>query len=203
VARRGYRADQVDDYLRYLDAQVLMLAADRDALLEERARLACRLEEETAEKERLRARLHWLTHTPQSAEGISQRVRVMLELAGEEIAELRERARNEVRTILAQAEIRRLRNERLGRRLEHDRAELAAELARVREMLARARRDIECTFTEAGRRAETVVARWAEALTTVSGRRPSEQGPVVPLPRQPDPSLPIGGQHDPPIGAEH
>lgn len=50
MARRGYRADQVDDYLRYLDAQVLMLAADRDALLEERARLACRLEEETAER---------------------------------------------------------------------------------------------------------------------------------------------------------
>src|SRR5882757_8857074 len=89
---RGYSPGQVDEYLSYLDTQMLMLSADRDALVEHRDQLVRRVERERAEKERLREQLRGLGASPRSAEGVSRRLRVMLELAAEEVAGLREQA---------------------------------------------------------------------------------------------------------------
>lgn len=158
VTRRGYNPGEVDEYVRYLGAQILMLAADRDAVVEHRDELLRRVERESAEKDRLRDQLHRLVASPNSAEGLSGRMGVMLELATEEVTQLRTSAREEAHAVVAQAEIGRRRNEQLRRRLDYERNQLAADQARLRELLAPAHQEAERISTDAAARAEELVA---------------------------------------------
>ena len=163
MTRRGYSPAQVDDYLRYLDTQILMLSADRDALIEQRDQLARRATRERGENDRLRRQLRSLAASPRSAEGLSGKLRVILELAVAEAAELRERARGDARAVVARAEIEQRRAEQLRRRLEQDRDQLDAERAGMRRLEAQAadeRARIEHDFAAAmaSRRAEALAA---------------------------------------------
>jgi cell division septum initiation protein DivIVA len=158
VTRRGYNPGEVDEYMRYLGAQILMLAADRAAVVEHRDELLRRVERESAETDRLRDQLHRLLASPSSAEGLSGRMAVMLELATEEVSQLRTSAREEARAVVAQAEIGRRRNEQLRRRLDYERNQVAADQARLREMLAPAHQEAERISADAAARAEELVA---------------------------------------------
>jgi cell division septum initiation protein DivIVA len=158
VTRRGYNPGEVDEYVRYLGAQILMLAADRDAVVEHRDELLHRVGRESEEKARLRDQLHRLVASPASAEGLSGRMGVMLELATEEVTQLRRSAREQARAMVAQAEISRRRNEQLRGRLDYERNQLAADQARLREMLAPAHQEAERITAAAAARAEELVA---------------------------------------------
>jgi hypothetical protein len=164
VTRRGYSPAQVEDYLRGLDAQAHLVAADRDALVEHRAELLRQLEAERAETERLRERLRCLARAPESAEQLGERLRVVLEVASEEVAELRRRADEDTGAMLAAAEVERRRGQQQRHQLERERAELAGERLRVRRTLATARREAEQIIALATARAERMIADGAREL---------------------------------------
>ncbi|WP_300007638.1 hypothetical protein [Pseudonocardia sp.] len=148
ISRRGYDATQVDDYLRHLDAQLRMLAADRDAAVEQNGQLTRQVNVAWAETDRLKGQLRRLSAPPESVEGMSERLQSMLRLAQDEVAERRRRAEAEAADIIARAEAAaaelpmrneeerlRLEHERTALRLERDRAlaEATAEAQRVRD----------------------------------------------------------------------
>jgi hypothetical protein len=164
VTRRGYSPAQVEDYLRGLDAQAHLVAADRDALIEQRAELLSELERERAETERLRQQLRCLARSPRSAEELSERLRVVLELASNEVAELRRRADEDTSAMLAEAEVERRRGQQLRRRLDRERAELASERLQARQTSVSARREAGQIIADAAARAEHMVASGAREL---------------------------------------
>src|SRR3954447_26372535 len=86
ITRRGYDSAQVDDYLRDIDAQLRMLAADRDAAVEQNAQLARQVNVAWAETDRLKGQVRRLSQAPESVEGMSERVQSMLKLAQDEVA---------------------------------------------------------------------------------------------------------------------
>jgi hypothetical protein len=88
VVRRGYDQGQVDTPLRRLDAEIQILATDRDAALAQSAQLARELDEARARAERLRVQVRSLVSPPQSVQGMSERMRSMLRLAVDDAGEL-------------------------------------------------------------------------------------------------------------------
>lgn len=104
VTRRGYDPVQVDNYLQHVDAQLRMLAADRDAAVEQTGQLTQQINVTWAEMDRLRGQLRRLSAPPQSVEGMSERLQSMLKLAQDEVAETHAKARAEADRIVAAAE---------------------------------------------------------------------------------------------------
>jgi cell division septum initiation protein DivIVA len=88
VVRRGYDQGQVDTHLRRMDAEIQILATDRDAALDQSAQLARELDEARARAERLRVQVRSLVSPPQSVQGMSERMRSMLRLAEDEAGEM-------------------------------------------------------------------------------------------------------------------
>ena len=88
VVRRGYDQGQVDNHLRRLDAEIQILATDRDAALDQSAQLARELDDARARAERLRVQVRSLVSPPQSVQGMSERMRSMLRLAEDEAGEM-------------------------------------------------------------------------------------------------------------------
>src|SRR5689334_795552 len=103
VSRRGYDPAQVDDYLRHLDAQFRMLAADRDAAVEQNAQLTRQVNVAWAETDKLKGQLRRMSAPPESVEGMSERLQSMLRLAQEEVAERRRQAEAEAAEIVGRA----------------------------------------------------------------------------------------------------
>jgi len=104
VARRGYDRRQVDEHLDRLDADLRILAADRDAAVARAAELAKQLEDrrnQLAGKEQEIARL---ASAPSSMEGMSERVQRMLRLAQDEADEIRAQSETEAAELMARAE---------------------------------------------------------------------------------------------------
>jgi cell division septum initiation protein DivIVA len=135
VSRRGYDPVQVDDYLRHLDAQLRMLAADRDAAVEQNGQLTRQVNVAWAETDRLKGQLRRLSAPPESVEGMSERLQSMLRLAQDEVAERRRRADAEASEIIARAaaaagELPR-QNEAIRRQLEHERKQLTFERNKI------------------------------------------------------------------------
>jgi cell division septum initiation protein DivIVA len=154
----------VEEYLRYQDTRIRMLTADRDAVIEQSARLARRFDRQCAEARALRDRVRRLAGPPQRAEGMTERLHSMLRLAHEEITELRSRAQAEAATTTAATRIERMRAEKLRRRLEHEldrlageREQLTAERERVRAELAAERERLDHLLEAAGARSERVI----------------------------------------------
>jgi cell division septum initiation protein DivIVA len=158
VSRRGYHPGQVDEYLRHLDAQIRMLAADRDALVDQRDQLAHAGESARFEIGQLRDQLRRLTAAPQSAESLSARLGAMLELAMQEAAELRERATDDVRAAVAQADVEKRRAAQLQECLHAERAQLNVDRIRLRDALAQASQRAQQITADASAQAEGVVA---------------------------------------------
>jgi len=135
VSRRGYDPVQVDDYLRHLDAQLRMLAADRDAAVEQNGQLTRQVNVAWAETDRLKGQLRRLSAPPESVEGMSERLQSMLRLAQDEVAERRRRADAEATEIIARAEAEAgelpRQNEAIRRQLEHERKQLTFERNKI------------------------------------------------------------------------
>jgi len=158
VSRRGYHPGQVDEYLRHLDTQIRILAADRDALVGQRDQLAHWSESARVEIGQLRNQLRRLAAAPQSPETLSGRLGTMLELALQEAAELRERATEDVRAAVAQAEVEQRRAAQLQARLEAERAQLNVDRIRLRDALTQASEQAQKITTDATTQAEGVIA---------------------------------------------
>ena len=73
VVRRGYDQGQVVNHLRWLDSEIQILVADREAALDRSAQLARELDETRTRAEQLR-----LECSRHSVQETSQRVRSML-----------------------------------------------------------------------------------------------------------------------------
>ena len=104
VVRRGYDQEQVEAHLRRLDAEMRILATDRDAAVDQSAQLTRELDDSRARAERLRAQVRTLVSPQQSVQGMSERMRSMLRMAEDEVAEMLQRADDEVAKSLHDAE---------------------------------------------------------------------------------------------------
>jgi hypothetical protein len=88
VVRRGYDPDAVEAHLRRLDTQVQILAADRDAAVEQSRQMGVELEACRARVERLRGQVSALSEPGLITDTASERVRSMLRLVEDDIHEL-------------------------------------------------------------------------------------------------------------------
>jgi hypothetical protein len=151
VVRRGYRPSEVHDQLRALDAEARLLAADRDALLAQRAELARRAESSSGEIRGLREQVRRLSRAPRSAAELSGLVRTILDLALEEAGQLRRTAEEQATRQLIRVHGDRMQAQRLRDRLDQERHELS-----------RLRVAAQLTLREAQDEAERLVAqaRW-------------------------------------------
>ncbi|MFE1927441.1 cellulose-binding protein [Streptomyces asoensis] len=132
VRGRGYRPEQVE-------AHTAALCADRDAAWERAARLTVLAREMEAEAGHLREVVTRLT--PQTYEALGERARRLLQLALEEAADVRDRARAEAREHVAQAEERALEVRRAAQEEADERRAEAEERARLWLLAARAEAD--------------------------------------------------------------
>ena len=126
----------MDEHLRRLDAELRLVAADRDAAAGQASQLAYELDTARTEAENLRDELTTIAKTPMSVEGMSERLQRMLRLAQDEVVEMRNQANNDAAAIIAEADEhgRRGRAElaELRVELEKDRAAAMAEVERTR-----------------------------------------------------------------------
>jgi len=104
VVRKGYDQSQVEAHLRRLDADVRILTTDRDAALDQAEQLNRELDDSRARADRLRAQVRTLVSPQQSVQGMSERMRSMLRLAEDEVAEMLVRAETEVNKRVREAE---------------------------------------------------------------------------------------------------
>jgi hypothetical protein len=104
VVRKGYDQAQVEAHLRRLDADVRILTADRDAALDQAAQLNRELDDSRSRADRLRAQVRTLVSPQQSVQGMSERMRSMLRLAEDEVAEMLAHAESEVDRRVREAE---------------------------------------------------------------------------------------------------
>src|SRR3954469_6192995 len=104
VVKRGYDKAQVEDHLERLDADLKLLAADRDAAVSQANDLARQLEKARSEIDDLRGQVDRLSLPPTTLEGLSERLQRMLKLAQEEANETKARAEAEAGHIRARAE---------------------------------------------------------------------------------------------------
>src|SRR4051812_48437371 len=96
VGRRGYEPQQVDAHLRRLDAEIRILVADRDAAVDQAAQLGRELDEARLRADRLRTQVRTMAARPSDVQGMSERIRTMLRLAEDEVADMLRRADAEV-----------------------------------------------------------------------------------------------------------
>jgi hypothetical protein len=158
VGRRGYDPQQVDAHLRRLDAEIRILVADRDAAVDQATQLGRELEEARLRADRLRTQVRTMAGRPSDVQGMSERMRTMLRLAEDEVADMLRRADQEVARRLAQADAK-------GVQVVRD-AQQEAGKAR-----AAARADVETALSEAARlRAETDAACDASRRTLADER---------------------------------
>ncbi|MGW0037278.1 hypothetical protein [Gordonia sp. NPDC003376] len=95
VVMRGYDREQVADRLRRIDAEMRVLAADRDAATANARELAAHLQDAREEIEDLRREVDKLSVPPTTAQGMSERLSRMLQLASDEASEMRAEASSE------------------------------------------------------------------------------------------------------------
>lgn len=142
---RGYDRDHVTDHLRRLEAELQMMAADRDSAHASANELHERLEQARGQVQRLQQDVDTLSVPPTTVAGVSDRVSRMLQLATDEAAELRATARDEADETVSIA--------RQAAQRERDDAE--ADAARTKEL---AQEHADSLITDAERRAADIDA---------------------------------------------
>lgn len=148
VVLRGYDRDQVTEQFHRYQAELRVLAADRDAASAHSRELTDLLDEAQDEIDNLRREVDRLSVPPTSAEGMSDRIARMMRLASDEASEIRAAAENE------SAEVRSLaRQEAEATRREADR--LRADMTARREAMER---EHETTMQQAREEAERITA---------------------------------------------
>ncbi|GEE02156.1 hypothetical protein nbrc107696_26020 [Gordonia spumicola] len=142
---RGYDRDQVTDHIRRLDAELQMMAADRDSAHASADQLHDRLEQARSQVHSLQRDVDALSVPPTTVAGMSERVSRMLQLATDEAAELRANARDEAAETVSVA--------RQDAKSERDKA--ATDAAHTREL---AQEHADTLITDAEERAAAVDA---------------------------------------------
>jgi cell division septum initiation protein DivIVA len=183
IVRRGYDQEQVDAHLRRLDAEISILVTDRDAALAQAVQLARELDEARVRAEKLRSQVRTLTSPSQSPQGTTERIRAMLRLAEDEVADMLSRAETEANRRIKEAEAQgaqalaaaqadadaireegRIHAEKVRQELEQERAALDLEIQEARERLAAERTATEADLAARIEAAEEAQARaWAES----------------------------------------
>lgn len=135
VVRRGYDRSQVDEHLERVDADLRILAADRDSAVARAAELARQVDNQRLQIQNMQADLDKSTAPPTSVEGLSERLARMLRLAQDEAAEIRAMAESETTAAIAKAEADavalRERYQRLISELDERRVQMEAEHQKV------------------------------------------------------------------------
>lgn len=131
VRRGGYHKEQVNEHLERVDADLRILAADRDAAVARAAEMTKQLENQRAQIRTLEGELEKLAQPPTTVQNMSPRIQRMLRLAEEEADEIRARAEGEAADAVKRAEAEggalRNRYQRLIAELEERRAQQDAE----------------------------------------------------------------------------
>jgi cell division septum initiation protein DivIVA len=153
VVLRGYRRGQVRAYVRAVEEELRLTAADRDANAELAQSLATEVEQLRVQNARLGRQLDQMSRTPVDLDTVPARLRRMVEIAKEEAAEITARAQAAAEHSWATAEdaAGRLRARYEGALAEMDRARREMEVEH-RTMLQQARVDATVMTTEADRR---------------------------------------------------
>ena len=163
VGRRGYDPHQVDAHLRRMDAEIRILVADRDAAVDQAAQLGRDLDEARLRADRLRTQVRTMAARPSDVQGMSERMRTMLRLAEDEVADMLRRADEEVARRIGDAE------RSVGQITDGARREAA-------DILARARAEAEATLAGAAKhRAEAEAAATADRESIAADRAAAEQ----------------------------
>lgn len=170
VQLRGYDRDQVRHYVHETEAELRLIAADRDAAVACAENLARQLETARAEIDRLRARIDRICRTPVDPAALSERLRRMAELATEEAAEITARARKAAENDWTDARQAADRLRRLAAQavadLDHRRRELETE---HRALMDRARDQVKAMTSRAEQRRrelDAAAARLREQIQT-------------------------------------
>ena len=183
VGRRGYDPHQVDAHLRRVDAEIRILVADRDAAVDQAAQLGRELDEARLRADRLRTQVRTMAARPSDVQGMSERMRTMLRLAEDEVADMLRRADAEVARRLGEtdanaesvlgtveqqaAQIRdaaRVEAEAMVAAAAHRQSETEAACAAQREAVAAERTAARQSMTEAAERADRARAHaWADS----------------------------------------
>ncbi|MGB3604823.1 hypothetical protein [Gordonia sp. (in: high G+C Gram-positive bacteria)] len=95
IVMRGYDRDQVTDHLRRLDAELRMMASDRDSAHASAEDLQGRLDDARHRIRDLQDEVNVLSVPPTTVAGMTDRVSRMLQLATDEASEVRANARDE------------------------------------------------------------------------------------------------------------
>lgn len=103
IAMRGYDRDQVAEFFARSDAELRVIAADRDAAAANARELAEHLDDARDEIEQLRREVDSLSVPVTTAQGMSDRISRMLQLAADEASEMRANAQSESAEILSVA----------------------------------------------------------------------------------------------------
>lgn len=153
VVLRGYRRGQVRAYVRGVEEELKLLAADRDANAALAESLAGEVEQLRAQNSRLVRQLDAVSRTPVSLDAIPARLRRMVELAKEEAAEITARAQAaaEHSWAIAEEAAGRLRARYADALSEMDRTRREMEVEH-RTLLQQAQVDASVMTTEADRR---------------------------------------------------
>jgi DivIVA domain-containing protein len=135
VVRRGYDRSQVDEHLERVDADLRILAADRDAAVAKAAELSKQVENQRVQIHTLQVELDRSSVPPTTIEGLSERLARMLRLAQDEATDIRNRAETETAAAIAAAEADagalRERYQRLLAELDERRVQMEAEHQKV------------------------------------------------------------------------
>ena len=158
VGRRGYDPQQVDAHLRRLDAEIRILVADRDAAVDQATQLGRELNEARQRADRLRTQVRTMAGKPSDVQGMSERMRTMLRLAEDEVADMLRRADEEVAGRLAEAD-------------KGAEQVVAAARAQAADIVAAARAEAERTDVEAARRRGHIEAACAADRQAVAAER--------------------------------
>ncbi|MFT3714766.1 MAG: hypothetical protein QM774_02135 [Gordonia sp. (in: high G+C Gram-positive bacteria)] len=95
IVMRGYDRDQVTDHIRRLEADLQMMAADRDSAHAHADELLGHLDDSRSKVRALQQQVDALSVPPTDVAGMSERVSRMLQLATDEAAETRSQAKEE------------------------------------------------------------------------------------------------------------
>ncbi|TDV47805.1 chromosome segregation protein [Actinophytocola oryzae] len=191
VVVRGYRRGQVRRYVRAVEEELRLLAADRDANAALAESLSAEVEHLRAQNARLTRQLEEMSNKPVTPDSVPPRLRRMVEIAKEEAAEITGRAqaaaehswaaaeeaaaRLRARYADALSEVERARREMeiehrtLLRQARADASVMATEAERIRDELdekaARRREQVQSDFQLA------MVRRRAEAMKELAARK--------------------------------
>ena len=162
---RGYDRDQVAERLQLMDAELRVLAADRDAATANAREIAAHLDESRDEISELRSEIDRLSVPPTTVQGMSERLGRMLQLASDEASEIRAEAAAEAAETVSVAR----------QEAEQLKAEAETEAQRVRK---EAREAAAKTISDAQRQEREAQQR-ADALTEESKREAEEAATLI------------------------